>query len=176
MHCTHIDASGEVLTDCGNEDFDVMVTAMLTADLSGEPEDHTVDLDGFSHEDIELRCKKCGEVLTGADADKAATVLVLKLEKRLGARLAASFTSYSFDDGTTVDHHRLKVTPLRDVTAGPAFQKAIAYREQYRRYLAQLVKRVEAADIDHRDIDVMLTTWRRDVEEHFDALLNELTA
>ncbi|MFD9815201.1 hypothetical protein [Streptomyces sp. NPDC059080] len=100
MKCTHIELSGATLTDCGNEDFDVSVRAMLSVDLSGEPEDHSVELDGLSREDISILCKKCGQVIEGCvEFDQALTALVLKLEKRLGATMQHS-SPYGFEGGT----------------------------------------------------------------------------
>ncbi|MGW3153790.1 hypothetical protein [Streptomyces sp. NPDC001089] len=175
MHCTHFDHSGPQLGDCGNGDFDVHVTAMLTADLSGEESDHTLDLDGFSHEDIQVTCKKCGGTLGGAAAAKAVTVLVLKLEKRHGASLGP-FSSYTFEDGTTVDPDSLKVDALQDVAAGPAYQAARKYHEQYRTWQAQQQKRIARGEIDERDLHTMSIPWQASSERHLADLLAELAA
>ncbi|MFF1693061.1 hypothetical protein ACFVXC_05465 [Streptomyces sp. NPDC058257] len=101
MQCTHIDLSGDTPTDCGNEDFEVQTSVMLTIDLSGEAEDHTIELDGLSQEDIEIVCKKCEKKVEGVEFDKALTVLILKLEKRLGATMQP-LNAYIFEDGTEI--------------------------------------------------------------------------
>lgn len=118
MHCTHTDLSGSTRSKCGTAEFALTVSAMLTVDLSGEEQDHTVDLDGLAHEDIDLVCKKCGNPLEGPEFVKVVTLLILKLEKRLGAGMAP-FSSYTFNDGTVIHPDQLQVTPLRDVTMRP---------------------------------------------------------
>ncbi|WP_030894341.1 hypothetical protein [Streptomyces sp. NRRL F-5053] len=101
MQCTHIDLSGDTPTDCGNEDFDVKTPVMLTVDLSSDAEDHTIELNCLSHEDIETICKKYGNKVEGIEFDKALTALVLKLEKPLGTTLQP-FSSSCFEDGTEI--------------------------------------------------------------------------
>ncbi|NIY68112.1 hypothetical protein [Streptomyces malaysiensis] len=173
MFCTHIDLSGNEPADCGNEDFDLTVSAMLTVDLSGTEEDRNIELDGLGHEDITLICKKCGNPLDDADAVKTATVLILKLEKRFGVTLKP-FSSYTFEDGTVVRPEQLQVTPLQDVTVGAAYQEAVKYQAQYRAWKAAQLDRIEAGEIDVLDLNVMETPWRQAIVKRHIALLEEL--
>lgn len=175
MHCTNFDHDGAEVGECGNEDFDVTVTAMLTADLSGDETDYTLDLDGFSHEDITLTCKKCGAQVDDEDAAKAATVLILKLEKRFGASMAP-FSSYTFEDGTVIHPEQLKVNVLKDVAAGLAYQEAVKHQERYRSWRAVQDRRVEAGEINVADLSVMELPWMQAMFKHHGALLHELSA
>jgi len=175
MHCTNTDHSGDQTGECGNEDFDVTVSAMLTADLSGEDTDHTIELDGFSHEDVTLVCKKCGNEMVGTDAAKAATVLMLKLEKRFGATLGA-FSSYEFEDGTVIEPEQLQVDELKDVAAGPVYQQAVKDQARYEQWVAAQEARVQSGEINEMDLRVMRTPWLTGIAERHAALLAELRA
>ncbi|MFE4335398.1 hypothetical protein ACFRQM_40135 [Streptomyces sp. NPDC056831] len=175
MHCTHTDLSGGILSECGTAEFALAVSAMLTVDLSGEEQDHTVDLGGLAHEDIDLVCKKCGNPLEGPEFAKAVTLLILKLEKRLGAGLGP-FSSYTFKDGTVIHPEQLQVTPLRDVTAGPAYQNAVKQRARYEQWLAGQQARVNSGEIHEMDLRVMRRRWHMSIAEHYAALLDELAS
>ncbi|MET9656393.1 MULTISPECIES: hypothetical protein [unclassified Streptomyces] len=175
MHCTHTDLSGSTRSKCGTAEFALTVSAMLTVDLSGEEQDHTVDLDGLAHEDIDLVCKKCGNPLEGPEFVKVVTLLILKLEKRLGAGMAP-FSSYTFNDGTVIHPDQLQVTPLRDVTAGPAYQNAVKQRARYEQWLARQQTRVNSGEIHEMDLRVMCRRWHRSIAGHHVALLDELAS
>jgi hypothetical protein len=102
MRCTHIDHSAATATECGNEDFDLATSAMASVDLSGEPGDHTISFDGLSYEDVELVCKKCRRTVPlDTELTKTVTVLLLRLEKQLGASLPP-MSAYVFEDGSEI--------------------------------------------------------------------------
>ena len=102
MRCTNFDFSGDEVGECGNEDFDVVVKAWLSLDASGGPEDSTLDLDGLSHEEPHVACKKCHQpVEVTTEMSKAIVIGLLKLEKRLDVSLVP-FSSYVFEDGTAI--------------------------------------------------------------------------
>ncbi|MFD4949550.1 hypothetical protein ACFWNT_45490 [Streptomyces sp. NPDC058409] len=175
MHWYHTDLSGDTLSECGTAEFDLTVSAMLTVDLSGEEQDHTVDLDGLAHEDIDLVCKKCDNPLEGPEIAKAVTLLILKLEKRLGAGLGP-FSSYTFEDGTVIHPEQLQVTPLRDVTAGPAYQNAVTQRARYEQWMSGQQTRVKSGEIHEMDLRVMCRPWHMSIARHYVALLDELAS
>ncbi|MFC9755145.1 hypothetical protein [Streptomyces sp. NPDC056921] len=173
MHCTHTDLSGDIHSKCGTTELAVTISAMLTLDLSGEEQGHTVDLDGLAHEDIDLVCEKCGNPLGGADLAKTVTLLILKLEKRLGVGLGL-FSSYTFKDGTVIHPEQLQVTPLRDVTAGPAYRNAVKQRARYEKWMAGQQARVNSGEIHEMDLRAMCRPWHMSIARHYVALLDEL--
>ncbi|MFE4527179.1 hypothetical protein ACFRMO_08265 [Streptomyces anulatus] len=103
MKCTSTTWDGASLIECGHESFDLTLPAMLSLDLSGEPEAHRIEVDGFQDDTaFSLTCKSCSaQVENTVETDKTITRLVIKLHKQLGAKLL--FSTYTFEDGTTIN-------------------------------------------------------------------------
>lgn len=70
--------------DCESTEFDMAATAFMSLSTGDTPQEATGDLDGVSHEEVEITCKDCGtQIETTTAFDIAALVAIVRVTKEL---------------------------------------------------------------------------------------------
>ncbi|WP_406362358.1 hypothetical protein [Streptomyces sp. NBC_01579] len=95
--------------DCESTEFDMAATAFMSLSTGDTPQEATGDLDGVSHEEVEITCKDCGtQIETTTAFDIAALVAIVRVTKELKLPLPL-LSSYTFEDGTVIDPDNITV-------------------------------------------------------------------